>query len=67
MTRPGKIPSQAGFELRTFRFRGGRLNHLANGAVDAENEDSAEHGLRSLLVLVFSLIGADNEYGECNW
>ena len=33
MTRPGKIPSQAGFELRTFRFRGGRLNHLANEAV----------------------------------
>ena len=27
VTRPGKIPSQAGFELRTFRFRGGRLNH----------------------------------------
>ena len=33
MTRPGKIPSQAGFELRTFRFRGGRLNHLAKEAV----------------------------------
>ena len=33
MTRPGKIPAQAGFELRTFRFRGGRLNHLANEAV----------------------------------
>ena len=30
MTRPGKIPSQAGFELRTFHFRGGSLNHLAN-------------------------------------
>ena len=28
MTRPGKkIPSQAGFEPRIFRFRGGRLNH----------------------------------------
>ena len=36
MTRPGKIPSQAGFELRTFRFRGGRLNHLANEAVGGE-------------------------------
>ena len=33
VTRPGKIPSQAGFELRTFRFRGGRLNHLANEEV----------------------------------
>ena len=33
MTRPGKIPSQAGFELRTLRFLGGRLNHLANEAV----------------------------------
>ena len=32
MTRLGKITSQAGFELRTFRFRGGRLNHLANEA-----------------------------------
>ena len=27
MTRPGKIPSQAGFEPRIFRFRSGRLNH----------------------------------------
>ena len=27
MTRPGKIPSQAGFEPRMFRSRGGRLNH----------------------------------------
>ena len=27
MTRPGKIPSQAGVEPRTFRSRGGRLNH----------------------------------------
>ena len=36
MTRPGKIPSLAGFELRTFRFRGGRLNHLANEAVEEE-------------------------------
>ena len=33
MTRPGKIPGQAGFELRTFRSRGGHLNHLANEAV----------------------------------
>ena len=33
MTRPGKVPSQAGFELRTFRFRGGRLNHLASETV----------------------------------
>ena len=27
MNRPGKIPSQAGHEPRTFRSRGGRLNH----------------------------------------
>ena len=27
MTRPGKIPSQAGFEPGIFRSRGGRLNH----------------------------------------
>ena len=33
MTRPGKIPSQAGFEPRIFRSRGRRLNHLANEAV----------------------------------
>ena len=33
MTRPGKIPSQAGFEPWIFRSRGGRLNHKANEAV----------------------------------
>ena len=33
MTRPGKIPHQAGFEPRIFLPRGGRLNHLANEAV----------------------------------
>ena len=33
MTRPGKIPSPAGFEPRIFRSRGGRLRHLANEAV----------------------------------
>ena len=27
MTRPGKIPAQAGFELRISRSRGGRFNH----------------------------------------
>ena len=27
MTRPRKIPAQAGFEPGTFRSRGGRLNH----------------------------------------
>ena len=27
MTRPGKIPSQAGFEPRIFRSRGGRFKH----------------------------------------
>ena len=32
MTQPGKLPFP-GFELRTFRFRGRRLNHLANDAV----------------------------------
>ena len=30
--RPGKIPSQAGFEPRIFRSRSGRLNHYANEA-----------------------------------
>ena len=33
MTRPGKIPSPAGFEPRIFRSRGGRLNHSSNDAV----------------------------------
>ena len=33
MTRPEKIQSQLRFKLRTFRFRGGRLNHLANEVV----------------------------------
>ena len=32
-TSQKKIPSQAGFELRTFRFWGGRLNYSANEAV----------------------------------
>ena len=33
MTRPGKIPAQAGFEPRIFRSRGGRLNHEASEAI----------------------------------
>ena len=33
MTRPQKIPAQAGFEPGTFRSRGGRLNHKASEAV----------------------------------
>ena len=33
MTRPQKIPSQAGFEPGVFRSRGGRLIHEANEAV----------------------------------
>ena len=33
MTRPAKIPSQAGFEPWIFRSRGGRLNHLASEVV----------------------------------
>ena len=41
MTRPGKISSQAGFEPRIFRSRGGRLNHLANEAVRWEGEGTA--------------------------
>ena len=36
MTRPGKIPAQAGFEPRIFHSRGGRLNHQANELVCAE-------------------------------
>ena len=35
MTRPRKIPCQAGFELRIFRSRGGRLNHQANEEMSA--------------------------------
>ena len=34
MTRPGKISAQAGFELQTFHFGGGCLNHLANEVVN---------------------------------
>ena len=30
MTRPGKIPSQSGFEPRIFRPRGGHLDHNAS-------------------------------------
>ena len=33
MTRPGKIPSQAGFDPRIFRSRGGHLNHSVPEAV----------------------------------
>ena len=44
MTRHGKIPSQAGFEHRTFRFRGGRLNHLANETVCPEFPSGCSHG-----------------------
>ena len=36
MTRPEKIPPQAGFEPRIFRSRGGRLNHYTNEAVFQE-------------------------------
>ena len=36
MTRPGKIPLQAGFEPGIFRSRGGRLNHQANEAVTTQ-------------------------------
>ena len=39
MTRPRRIPWQAGFELWTFRFRGGRMNHLANEAVVAAEQE----------------------------
>ena len=35
MTRPGKIPVQAGIEPRVYGSRGGRLNHKANKAVSA--------------------------------
>ena len=33
MSRPVKIPAQAGIEPRVFRSRGGRLNHWANETV----------------------------------
>ena len=38
MTRPGKIPSPAGFEPRIFRSRGGRHNHLAIETVNNDVE-----------------------------
>ena len=43
MTRPSKVPSQAGFELRTFRLWGGSLNHLANEHKKALLTFSREH------------------------
>ena len=36
MTRPRKIPAQAGFEPGIFRSRGGRLNHWATEAVSGQ-------------------------------
>ena len=39
MTPPGTIPTaQAGLELRILRSRCGRLNHLANAAVETQRE-----------------------------
>ena len=44
MTRK-KIPAQTGCEPRIFRSRGGRLNHLANEAVNNGNaEEDGEMG-----------------------
>ena len=43
MTRPGKIPSRAGFEPRIFCSRGGRLNHLANEAVRVREGRGLNH------------------------
>ena len=42
MTRPGNSPSQAGFESRIFRSRGGRLNHKASEAVSKEGKDEED-------------------------
>ena len=42
MTRPGKIPSQAGFEPQIFRYRGGRLNHKANEVVSVREPSEKE-------------------------
>ena len=39
MTRPGKIPGQAGFEPGIFRSRGGRLNHWTNEAACATRKE----------------------------
>ena len=39
MTRPGKIPSQAGFEPRIIRSRGVHLNHLASEVMVEHRHD----------------------------
>ena len=38
MTRSGKIPSQAGFELRTLQFRAGRLNHFISKQIECMHQ-----------------------------
>ena len=47
MTRPGKIPAQAGFQPLIFHSRGGRLNHKANEAVKAGDTGIDPHLQRS--------------------
>ena len=47
MTRPGKIPSQAGFEPWIFASRGGLLNHLANEA--APQQGTNVHGKKTFI------------------
>ena len=42
MTRPGKIPSQAGFEPRIFSSRGRRLNDWANEAIKGKGMKSTK-------------------------
>ena len=46
MTRPVKIPAQAGFEPEIFRSRGGRLNHYTNEAVGTAGQFILGRGCR---------------------
>ena len=43
MTRPGKIPSQAGFEARIFRSRGGRLKPLSQRGGTSSGKCEGNH------------------------
>ena len=58
---PEKIPPQAGFEPGTFRSRGGRLNHLANEAVYAEDNNIVWTGsLVKMMRMHFKLVIEDD-------
>ena len=54
MTRPGKIPSQVGFEPGTLRSPGGCLSHLAIEAVDSSEGcgDGSEIMIMSMMMVM---------------